>query len=296
MMLKRIFLLCFLGGFTLTAVAMETAENDILASSAYWGMGRSGGALKNLPGQVWINPSLVPDDFYASLSANISLLPADIRVSRISGRYKTGRHVFSAGINYEHYGEFEERNTDGDLTGTFNAGRTQYFSAWSLELSSKLSLGVSTRYLSDFIDDSRDGFGMISYGIIMIPVREKTQIGFVYSDFPEPAEDEIRIAISHPLQYIPLTLNLDYRYRGTHALRNLTVGGYFESSEDLQFMAGLDLRRGGLQTDNLGQDYIAGLALGGRYIFKGISLELSAFSYGGLGTVTSLGVSYYHGL
>jgi hypothetical protein len=150
--------------------------------------------------------------------------------------------------------------------------------------------------MTDFIDDSHNCFGLVSYGMTIIPVKNKTQLGFVYSDYPDPAEDEFRVALSHPLQYVPLTMNIDYRYRGAHAFRNLAIGGYFENSDALQFMAGLDLRRGGLQTDNLGQDYIAGLSLGGRYVFKGISLELSTFSYGGLGTVTSLGVSYHHDL
>lgn len=295
MMLKKILFIILVGGLFLTIRGEETPEADILASPSYWGMARSGGALRDMSDQVWINPSLIPESFHYAFSANLGLMPADIRVSQLTGRYQFGKHVISGGINHENYGEFERLDTEGYADGEFIAGRTQYFTAWSYGLSSKMQVGVSFRYLTDVIGNSREAFGVQSYGITIIPIKDKTRLSLAYTDYPDLMSDEIRFSLSHPLLYLPLTMNVDYRYRGSHTLENLTLGGYFRSDSPLEFLAGLDFRRGGLQTNTLGQDYIAGLAFGGRYRYKEMVLQLSAFSYGGLGTVTTFGVSYHHG-
>jgi len=295
MMRKTLVFIILLGGLTRSLSAQVVPEADILASPEYWGIARSGGALKDLPDQVWINPSLIPGTFKYSLSANLALMPADIRVSQLTGRYQVKKHVFSGGINYENYGDFERLDTEGYSNGNFSAGRTQYFSAWSYLLSSRLQVGASFRYVSENIASSRENFSVLTYGLTIIPVADKTRVSLAYTDYPEPMEDEIRISLSHPLLYLPLTMNLDYRTRGDHDIENLTLGGYFRSGSPLEFLAGLDFRRGGLQSNSLGQDYIAGLAMGGRYRYNKVTLQFSFFSYGGLGTVSTFGVNYYHG-
>jgi len=295
MMRKILIFILLLGGLGRSLPAQVMPEADILASPVYWGIARSGGALKDLPDQVWINPSLIPESFAFSLSANLALMPADIRVSQLTSRYKVQKHVFSGGINHENYGDFERLDSEGYSDGDFNAGRTQYFSAWSYRLSSKLQVGASFRYLTENIASSRENFSVFTYGLTIIPVADKTRMSVAYTDYPEPMEDEIRASLSHPLLYLPLTMNLDYRYRGEHDIENLTLGGYFQSGSPLEFLAGLDFRRRGLQSNSLGQDYIAGLALGGRYRYDKVTLQLSFFSYGGLGTISTFGVNYYHG-
>lgn len=294
-MIKKLFLTILLSGSMFNLKAEILPETDILASPSYWGMARSGGALHVIPENVWINPSLIPANLSYSASAELSLLPAGIRITQVTGRYSAGKYMFTAGVNNELYGEFDERDPDGILTGNFSAGRIQYFSAFSSRLSSKLSIGGSARYVSDHIANSRDAYAVFSYGATITLFQDKTHFAFVYSDYTAIDQNYYRVSLTHHLEYLPLKMNIDYRYQGIHELDNLTLGGFFQGSESLQFMTGLDFRRRGLQTDNLGSDYIAGIALGGRYIFKGISLNLSAFSYGGLGTVTSLGVSYIHG-
>jgi len=294
-MTKNLLLTILLLGCVFNVQAEILPETDLLASPSYWGMARSGGALHVVPENVWINPSLIPEKIHYSASAELSLLPAGIRITQITGRYKARKNMFTAGLNNELYGEFDERDPDGLLTGDFTAGRVQYFAALSRRLSSKLSIGSSARYVADHIADSRDSYAVLSYGLTITLFQDKTRFAVVYTDFPSLNQDYYRLSLTHHLEYLPLKMNIDYRYQGVHELDNLTLGGYFQGSESLQFMTGLDFRRRGLQTDNLGSDYIAGIALGGKYLFKGISLNLSAFSYGGLGTVTSLGVSYYNG-
>jgi hypothetical protein len=270
-------------------------ETDILASPSYWGLARSGGALHVIPENVWINPSLIPANLNYSASAELSLLPAGIRVTQLTGRFSKRKNTVSIGLNNELYGEFDERDPEGVLTGDFTAGRIQYFAALSRRLSSKLSAGASARYVTDHIADSRDAYSVLSYGVTITLFQDKTHLAFVYTDYSLTEQNHYRFSVTHHLEYLPLKMNIDYRYQGRHELDNLTLGGYFQGSESLQFMTGLDFRRRGLQTDNLGTDYIAGIALGGKYSFKGVSINLSAFSYGGLGTVTSLGVSYING-
>lgn len=295
MMRKTLIFILLLGGLGSFLPAQVMPEADILASPEYWGIARSGGALKDLPDQVWINPSLIPEAFLYSLSANLALMPADIRVSQLTGRYKVQKHVLTGGINHENYGDFERLDPEGYSDGDFSAGRTQFFSAWSYRLSSKLQAGASFRYVTEDIAASREHFRVFTYGLTIIPVADKTRMSVAYTDYPEPMEDEIRASLSHPLLYLPLIMNLDYRYRGEHDIENLTMGGYFQSGLSLEFLAGLDFRRGGLQSNSLGRDYIAGLALGGRYRYDKVTLQLSFFSYGGLGTVSTFGVNYYHG-
>lgn len=294
-MINKILLTTLILGYVFNLQAEVLPETDILASPSYWGMARSGGALHVIPENVWINPSLIPVDLNYSASAELCLLPAGIRITQVTGRYGAGKNVYTVGLNNELYGEFDERDPDGVLTGDFTAGRVQYFSAISRRLSSKLSVGGSARYVSDHIADSRNAYAVLSYGVTITLFQDKTHFAFVYSDYASLEQNFYRFSLTHHLEYLPLKMNIDYRYQGIHELDNLTLGGYFQGSESLQFMTGLDFRRRGLQTDNLGSDYIAGIALGGRYVFKGMSLNLSVFSYGGLGTVTSLGVSYFHG-
>lgn len=292
---KKILYLFVLWECFSTVQGKAAPEVDILASPDYWGMARSGGAMCDLPDHVWINPSLIPDTFHYSLSAHLALMPGDIRVSQITGRYSLHSHVLSGGINYENYGEFEGFNADGFSEDAFHAGRTQIFAAWSYGLSSKLQVGFSYRYVSDKIATSQENFSVVTYGITLVPIKGKTRLSFAFTNYPENIDDEARFSITHPLRYLPVYVNVDYRYRGKHALENLTLGGYYLSDLPFEFLAGIDFRRGDLQTNALGQDYIAGLAIGSRYRYKSLIFQLSAFSYGGLGTVTTFGVNYYHG-
>jgi len=300
------------------AVSLQAAlpsQTGNFASPAYWAMAHSGGAVTENGNGYWLNPALPAYHAPYSIHLNEAFLPGTgIFISELSGHYTLKEdHLLHAGLNFENYGRFEARDPEGIYEGEFTAAQYQVFFGYSYRISPHFRAGLQTVFQGNRIESSRDGAFFLRYGLSYSFGKRDNMLAF--AGITDGLTNRWRASFSHELEYLPLRLNIDLRWRGDDwdpaALQNtdgdlvfgtamryfaekLSLGAYIRATEDLRIMAGIDLARLGMQTNAFGVDTILrGMALGGKYRRNSLEISLGLYHYANFTTMTALGVSYY---
>jgi hypothetical protein len=306
-------LLIFIG--TLPVFAALPTQMSNYASPAYWGMAHSGGAVADVSNAYWINPALNPYDSPWSVNVNEAFIPGTgIFISELSGHYGFGKgHVITSGLNFENYGTFDERDLDGNLGGEFTAAQYQYFLGYAYRVSDHFSAGAQLVFQGDRISDSRQNYFYLKYGLAYTFGKRANVLAF--SGASSGLSNAWRASFSHELEYLPLRLNVDFRWQGddwdptsftdsetsafdfSSALRyfaqKISLGLYIKAGENLYLMSGFDLARLDLASNTYGLDNIlSGLALGAKYRINQLEISLGIYNYANYTTMTALGISY----
>ncbi|MBN2780512.1 MAG: hypothetical protein JXR21_00945 [Candidatus Marinimicrobia bacterium] len=307
-----LFLLAFLAA---PLFAQLPAQISNFASPAYWGMAHSGGAVAEVSTAYWLNPALSPYDRPYSLSLNEAFLPGTgITLTGLSGHYRIrGGHVLTTGLNFENYGSFEARDGDGIPEGEFTASQYQFFLGYAYRISERFAAGLQLVLQGDRIDESRENYTYLRYGFSYTFGARANMLAF--SGVTNGLDSRWRASFSHRLEYLPLRLNIDFRWYGDdldpasftdeetgafvfqsaalYFAEKLTLGAYIEAGERLYLMAGIDLARLNLRSNTFGLDtLLSGVALGGSYRFDSLELSLALYHYANFTTMTALGISY----
>ncbi len=300
---------------TLPLSAALPTQMSNFASPAYWGMAHSGGAVRDVPNAYWLNPALNPYDSPWSVNVNEAFLPGTgIFISELSGHYGfSGGHVITSGLNFENYGSFDQRDIDGNLEGEFTAAQYQYFLGYGYRLSDHFSAGAQLVFQGDRISQSRQNYAYLRYGLAYIFGKRDNVLAF--SGTTNGMDNAWRASFSHELEYLPLRVNIDFRWQGDdwdptlfydsetsdfmfesaarYFAQKLTLGFYIRTGKNLSIMSGFDLARLDLASNTFGLDSIlSGLALGGKYKIGQLEISLGMYHYANFTTMTSLGISY----
>lgn len=285
-----------------------------LASPAYWGMAHSGTALNTVRNAYWLNPALGSYDHPYVINLNEAFLPGKgISFTELSGHYILGKSMLQGGINYENYGSFDARDDEGIIRGTFTAAQYQCFAGYAQRITERFSAGIHLVLFGNRIDVSRENMLFIRYGFSYTFGKRDNMLAF--SATTDGKSQRWRAAFSHELEYMPLRLNIDFRWYGDdyypgiflneteyrfdfgaaarYFADKLALGAYIRVSEDLNLMAGFDLARLNMRTNAFGLDtMLSGLALGARYRFRQLEFNLAMYHYANFTTMSALGISY----
>ncbi|MDZ7796045.1 MAG: hypothetical protein U5N56_02955 [Candidatus Marinimicrobia bacterium] len=196
------------------AVAAIPAQISNFASPAYWGMAHSGGAVAEIGNAYWLNPALPSYEPPYSIHLYESFLPGTgIYISELSGHYRFGeKHVVSSGLNVENYGKFEARDSEGIPEGEFTASQYQYFLGYTYRLSAHFRAGAQMVMQGNRIDVSREHAVFLRYGFVYAFGARDNMLGF--SGVTDGLENRWRALFSHELEYLPVRLNIDFRWYG----------------------------------------------------------------------------------
>lgn len=285
------------------------------ASPAYSGMAHSGGAVADVSNAYWLNPALAPYNKPWSVHINEAFIPGTgIFISELSGHYRfPGDHIVTAGLNFENYGSFDQRDINGTLEGEFTAAQYQTFIGYSYRISDHFSAGGQFVLQGDRISESRQSYAYLRYGFAYTFGKRDNVLAF--SGTTNGLDNAWRASFSHELEYLPLRLNIDFRWQGDdwdpesfydsetsafsfdtaarYFAQKLTLGFYIRAGENLSIMSGFDLARLDLASNTFGLDsIISGLALGGRYKIDQLEVSLGIYHYANFTTMTALGISY----
>ena len=286
------------------------------ASPSYWGMAHSGGAIAAIPNAYWLNPALVPYELPWSINVNEAYLPGTgIFISELSGHYSLPKgHILTAGLNYENYGTFDQRDAEGVPEGEFAAAQYQTFIGYAYKVSDHFSAGAQLVFQGDKIAESVERYAYLRYGFAYSFGERENMLAF--SGTTNGMDNAWRASFSHQLEYLPLRLNIDFRWNGDDWYPNgfydsesgefqfntaakyfaekLTLGFYIKAGENLAITSGFDLARLNLAGNVFGLDsIISGLALGGRYTINRLEISLGLYHYANFTTMTALGISYF---
>lgn len=284
-------------------------QNDNFAVPAYLGMGHSGGATDGGVNTYWMNPALFNLDSPLSMSLSQAFIPGmGIGITEFSGMYALNdTKALSAGINFENYGQFTARDINGNELGEFTASQYQLMLGYHQYISPSFRGGVQLLYFNSQIESSYEANVFLRYGLVYRFGKRDDQLAL--SGASDGQELLWRLSYSHKLEYLPLRLNMDIRRDSEISLPGgdysfsenamvflnmVSLGAWADVNEDLDLFFGIDFRRIDLRSQNFGvADLLTGLGLGGQYRFKQMSLGVSSFIYGNLGTMTSMNVSYF---
>ncbi len=298
-----------------TAFAALPAQVSNFASPAYWGMAHSGGAVEAVGNAYWLNPALPAYDAPYSLHLHEAFLPGTgIYISEFSGHYRfADKHVLLSGLNFENYGSFEARDSEGIPEGEFTASQYQYFLGYAYRFSPHFRAGIQAVVQGNRIEASREHAGFLRYGFTYAFGERENMLAF--SGVTDGLEHRWRASFSHELEYLPVRLNLDLRgYDGDgtpaafprsedepfdfgtaarYVAEKITLGAYIRATEDLRLMTGIDLARLNMQTHSFGLDSILrGMSLGAQYRLNSITFSLGLYHYANFSTMTALGISW----
>ncbi len=270
--------------------ASDTYENYALAWQK--GMAGTGMSLSSNAGSIWLNSASVPASRLEAES-DLSFLPAGISVSNLSVNWHPrSKLAIGAGINSENFGSFDRRDQQGNLIGSFSGNRSQMILSGTLILNRRLSLGYSRRFIRQKIDDRAYNLSGGQTGLILSDRQGITSLALTQTTFSDEEQPVLVAALSRKLAYLPLRLSVENRYEGKLNMTDTSIGAFIEPGQDFDFFAGLNFQRFDMQTQSLGDDFLAGLAGGAAWSYGRGRIYLSFYHYGGLGISSSMGVSY----
>lgn len=289
-------------------------QSSNFASPAYWGMAHSGGAIADVNNAYLLNPSFAPYHSAWSININEAFIPGlEISITELSGHYSVkDNQAITAGINFENYGNFEQRDINGTLTGEFTAAQYQYFLGYAYKISDHFKAGAQLVMHGNRISTSRENLLYLRYGL-SYNFGERNNI-LSFSGISDGLDNAWRASVSHELEYLPLRLNIDFRWYGddwdpaillndennfnfsstsSFFAQKLSIGFYIKATENLRILSGIDLARLDLASNNYGLDNIlSGVALGASYKLGNMDINLAMYHYTNFTMMTALGISY----
>ncbi|MCF7833335.1 MAG: hypothetical protein K9N05_07165, partial [Candidatus Marinimicrobia bacterium] len=295
-------LLAILLSMAIPLMAALPTQMSNFASPAYWGMAHSGGAVADISNAYWINPALNPYNSLWSVNVNEAFLPGTgIFISELSGHYRfRPGHVISTGLNFENYGTFDQRDIEGTLEGEFTAAQYQYFIGYGYRISDHFSAGAQIVIQGDRINASRETYSYLRYGLSYTFGKRDNMLAF--SGTTNGLDNAWRASFSHELEFLPLRMNIDFRWYGDdwdptlfynsesgdflfdtvsrYFAEKFTFGFYIKAGENLRILTGIDLARLNLASNSFGLDTIlSGISLGAQYKINQLEISLGLYHY-----------------
>ncbi|TXB68396.1 type IX secretion system protein PorQ [Phaeodactylibacter luteus] len=171
------------------------------------------------------NPAVLNHSMHQQLSFSHSFM-----VAGINHGYASYAHYFEPkqitghlGVQYIHYGTFDETNELGERIGSFQASEYAITAGAGRQVSERLALGANFRAItSQLAGYSSIGLGLDAAALYADTARNLTgalvfrnmgrQITYYAEGNPEPLPFEIQLGISKRLRYLPFRLSVTYRY------------------------------------------------------------------------------------
>ena len=199
------------------------------------------------------------------------------------------------GVNY---GNFKERDRDGNDLGSFSAGDAWLNVAVAKSLSPLADVGISAGMFQSSVGDVTAVLGLVSLGgRVTIPQLE-TSLGVSvrnlgttvqeYTSYTEMIPTSVAVGVTRKMEYLPLILSADAVWWEKRSLFRL--GGEFALPKGLFLQLGTSSFRSDLQTGELWRDIASGFSLGFGYSLQRVSVGF-AVANSGVGGM-SLGVGF----
>lgn len=201
---------------------------------------------------------------------------------------------FAAGINYINYGVFEEATAYGELTGVkFRANDLLFMGGWGKKVTDRISVGLTGKYIRSAIYDQTASAVAFDAGCLLITPFDSAKVGIVvtnigkavdgYYEVKEKLPLSYRIGASKKLAHLPMEIALQAE-KFTDSDLYLSAGGEFTISEIIKLRLGWS-DRGADQKIGADNDFLAGFSAGFGLYVSGVYLDMSAGSWGELGTM-----------
>lgn len=294
-------------GFSQSNTTYNFLKLDIGARSAALGGSFISGA--NDVNLIFSNPAALSTLTEKQASIGFFKYLMDINSGNIAygQRFKDAGY-FGAGIRYMNYGSFEKFDEQSVNLGTFGANELALSLGYSNMYQDNFHYGVNLKLIYSNIDEFSSTGLAADFGLLYT-IKETNwnfalsllNAGVQLSEYVSTQEDlplDLSIGLSKKLEHLPLRVFFELGDLTADAdnfvdrLKNLSVGGEFDFSDNVKFRIGYNnAQRQDLETgSSIG---IAGFSTGlGVKFLDSYTLDYAFNSLGNVGTTNRIDLSY----
>ena len=281
-------------------------RNDVGARAG--GLGGTYVTAVDDPNAIFYNPAGLATIAQRRISAGYFQHLLDIKSGHLSFATEIPNLGFvGAGIVYINYGDFNRTGEEGEDLGTFGANEFALSAGFAGTLQSAATYGLNAKYIFSSIADSRSSAVAVDFGIQFIAVRDRMIIGASvrnlgtqftpYMTTRESLPLDIAVGTSIYPEHLPavLMINLhklnDAQENLFQHFRAFSLGLEFTPGPSVHVRVGYNNeRRQDLKISNsLG---LAGFSVGGGINTQGYTVDYAFTSYGDIGGVHRVTVSF----
>jgi len=287
------------GGLIISSVLAETPSYQILnypfsSRSASMGGGRSVDPGVGL--DIQGNPAGLTFSRRSLIQAGVVNHLVGIKGYSAAGMIPLERHRLSIESVLFDYGEFKETSVTGVNTGSFGFQELSLGLAYAFEFSKYISLGTRVGHYSRTVDAESSADMYYDIGGVYHKQEDSLSVGIFLSASPlgesqETMPRQLRLGSSKVLSHLPLRLNVEGIYAFDKKLR-FALGAEVLLHPSFRLRLGLNSNRFDFQTGVSESDFVAGAAGGFVVDWNGILIESATQSFGGIGWVSQMSLSY----
>jgi hypothetical protein len=194
------------------------------------------------------------------------------------------------------YGQFTETSASGITGGSFAYQELSLGLTYAFEFSKSLRMGTRIGHYSRTVANDSKTDLYYDVGGIYHKSEDSLSIGVFLAASPlgdsrETMPKQLRIGSSKILSHLPLRLNLETIYAFDDQLR-FALGAEVLLHPSFRLRLGLNSNRFGFQTGVSESDFVAGAAAGFVIEWNKIIIESATQSFGGIGWVSQMTLSY----
>ncbi len=264
-----------------------------------WGMSSAISSLNNNINGIFLNPATLANSpgFY---HANFTNFVLDINSTSVGFGSETKYFKYAANISYLNFGDFIERDDEGNDLGDFSANDKELFIIFAKKIGQYISAGFSTSFLNSKIDNYSANSLSLGFGLQYYYPKQNLSIGISlnnydkmfdnYSSKNENIPNLILFGISKQLQYLPAIISFDlFKYKEIDPLFNLGIK--FIPKKHFRIFLGTSSKKIELQNHADIKSLISGVSGGVGFSKNSYNFDVSYSSLGDAGEITSF--SFY---
>lgn len=198
---------------------LNLSNNSLISSLG----GMNVSLISDDPALAYYNPALLNISANGNISLNYVNYLSGINYGYASYAKDMEKYgTFSAGVSYLNYGEFEEANSSGQITGSFRASEYALNLIWSYRIDTLLNLGVNIKPVISHLDRYTSVGILADLGGVYQSRNDLYSIGLTirnlgtqitsYSGIREQVPFEIVAGASARLQHAPFRFSLTGRH------------------------------------------------------------------------------------
>lgn len=265
-----------------------------------WGMGSATITQSQNASGILYNPAVI------SRSANLwqinyTAFALDILSSSAFLVFQTPlKGKFGLLLNYLDYGSFTERDWSGNETGSFNVNDLSFRLNYGIQLTRRISLGVSTGYSHSQLNSLSARALLGTLGVFYYDDVSTFAVGLSYHNFGtlldgyandnEKLPATIMIGISKKLDHLPMILALD-AYEAYPEEYIVKIGGEFILNKYLFLRWGTSTRRFSIQGQETFKKFFTSSSAGAGINIKSFCFDIAVVGLGDAGSITSFSIT-----
>ncbi|MCF7807358.1 MAG: hypothetical protein K9M49_01675 [Candidatus Marinimicrobia bacterium] len=298
-MTKQLLKTILLSGFLVQVGMAETPSYQILNypfSSRSAAMG--GGRAIDPTGGMDIQGNPAGMTFADKLSIQTGYVNHLVGIKGYSagGLLPLQRHRLSLETTFFDYGQFDATSLTGVTTGAFGYQEMSVALGYAFKFSETMSLGTRIGHYTRTVDLESNSDFYYDVGAVYNQEADSLSVGVYLAATPlgdsqEPMPRQLRVGSSKVLSHLPLRLNLEGIYAFDEQLR-LALGAEVLLHPSFRLRLGVNSNRFDFQTGVNESDFVAGASAGFVIDWHGILIESATQSFGGIGWVSQMSLSY----